>query len=61
MANLQKLLRAAKVSLPAIAAEFQSMKRLWPNLPGLQARRQREAEVIRASRRRYENAEIVRI
>jgi hypothetical protein len=61
MANIQKLLRASKHSLPAVAAEFESMKRLWPDLPGLQIRRQREAEVIRASRRRYEAGEIVKI
>lgn len=61
MANLQKLLRASKLSLPAIAAEFESMRRLWPALPGLQARRQREADVIRASRRRYEAGEIVKV
>ena len=61
MANIQKLLRASKPSLPALAREFESMQRLWPDLPGLQARRQREAEVIRASRRRYETGEIVKI
>lgn len=31
----------------SIPAEFRSMKRLWPDLPGLQKRRDREAEMFR--------------
>lgn len=57
MANLQRLLRAAKPLLPAIAAEFDAMQRLWPDLPGLRKRRQREAEVIRAAKRVYGKGE----
>jgi len=61
MANLQRLMRASRLSLPALAAEFESMKRLWPELPGLQSRRQREGDVIRASKRRYQPAEIIKV
>jgi hypothetical protein len=61
MANLQRLLRGKTPKLEALASEFESMKRLWPDLPGLQKRRQREAEVLRAARRVYARDEIVRV
>lgn len=61
MVNIQKLLRAVKTPLAALSAEFESMKRLWPDLPGLQVRRQQEADVIRASRHRYVTSELVKI
>lgn len=35
-------------ALARIPAEFRSMKRLWPNVPGLQARREREARLFEA-------------
>jgi hypothetical protein len=37
------------------------MTELWPDLPGLRARRRREAEMIRASDRSYRDEEIVRV
>ena len=63
MANLQALLRGAKPGLEQIAREFESMQRLWPGkeLAGLRARRQREADMIRASVRRPGPEEIVRL
>jgi hypothetical protein len=63
MANIQSLLRGARPGLDAIAAEFESMQRLWPGgeLAGLRTRRQREAALIRGAARRYDPAEIVRL
>jgi hypothetical protein len=61
MANLQRLLRVKAPKLADLAVEFESMKRLWPDLPGLQKRRQREADVVRAARRVYARDEIVRV
>jgi GH24 family phage-related lysozyme (muramidase) len=29
-----------------VPAEFRSMKRIWPDVPGLQARREREAKLF---------------
>jgi hypothetical protein len=63
MARIQALLRAAAPDLGEIAAQFESMKRLWPGeeLAGLRTRRQREADMIRAAARRYSRDEIVRL
>jgi hypothetical protein len=61
MAQIAALLRKPKPSLEDIAAQFESMKRLWPDYRGLRDRRQREADVIRASDRRYPDEEIVRV
>jgi hypothetical protein len=61
MANLQRILRGKPVSLEKLAREFEAMMRLWPELPGLQKRRQREADVLRAARRSYTRDEIVRV
>lgn len=61
MANIRTMLRTNSPSLAKIAAEFESMKRLWPNLDGLRKRRQREADVIRAADRAYAPDEIVKL
>jgi GH24 family phage-related lysozyme (muramidase) len=49
--------------LDGIAAQVRSMKRLWDitKLPGLHARRDREAELIAAAGRIYEDSELVRL
>jgi hypothetical protein len=59
MAALEPLI--AQGDLDAIAEQFELMAELWPDLPGLRARRRREAEMIRASDRSYRDEEIVRV
>ena len=44
MRNLQK--HIADGNLPAMAAEFRAMKRLWPDSAGLRKRRDKEADLI---------------
>lgn len=61
MAEIARLLRGANPDLEAIARQFESMKRLWPDLKGLRDRRQREADIVRASRRAYAAADLVRV
>lgn len=59
MAALKPLI--AKGDLDEIAEQFELMMVLWPDLPGLRTRRRKEAEMIRASDRRYRKDEIVRV
>jgi hypothetical protein len=61
MAEIAALLRRPKPKLEDIAAQFEAMKRLWPDYRGLRDRRQREADVIRAADRSYAAGEIVRV
>lgn len=61
MAAIKPLVTAGNGSLNAIADEFQKMARLWPDSPGLQARRRREANAIRKADRRYEEEDLVRL
>ena len=61
MAEIAKLLRSPKPDLDAVARQFDSMKRLWPDMKGLRDRRQREAEVIRGADRDYAPGEITRV
>jgi GH24 family phage-related lysozyme (muramidase) len=61
MAAIKPLVAGGVKNLDAIADQFESMVRLWPDLPGLQKRRQREAELIRESDRTYEPDELIRI
>jgi hypothetical protein len=59
MAALKPLI--ARGDLDAIAGQFELMTQLWPDLPGLQTRRRREAAMIRDADRRYDDDEIVRV
>jgi hypothetical protein len=63
MAQLQRLLRGSAPALDELAAQFESMMRLWPGAEGegLRKRRQREADVMRAAGRRYTSEELVRL
>jgi hypothetical protein len=61
MAALKPLIAGGTKNLERIAEQFEHMTRLWPELPGLQARRRREASVIRGSDRSYEPGELIRL
>lgn len=61
MLAIKKIVASAAPDLGAIAEQFESMMRLWPESAGLQQRRRREAAVIRAADRNYEEADIVRL
>jgi len=61
MAEIARLLRSPGPDLEAIAHQFDSMQRLWPDMKGLRDRRQREAEVIRGADRNYSREEITRV
>ena len=61
MAALRPLVRAGIAKLGAMADQFEAMRRLWPDVPGLLARRRREAQIVRDSRRVYAPAELVRL
>ena len=59
MAAIKPLVAAA--DLNGIAGEILAMRRLWPNLRGLLKRREREAELVKGSRRSYKPEELVLI
>lgn len=59
MAALKPLI--ASGDLEALAEQFELMAELWPDLPGLRSRRRKEAAMIRAADRRYQEDEIVRV
>ena len=61
MAEIARLLRAQDPDVEAIAGQFESMKRLWPDMKGLRDRRQREADIIRAADRTHPEKDIVRL
>jgi hypothetical protein len=61
MAEIARLLRSREPDLEAIARQFESMQRLWPDMKGLRDRRQREAQLIRGADRAYEPDEITRV
>ena len=61
MAEIARLLRSREPDLEAIARQFESMTRLWPDMKALRDRRQREAQVVRAADRVYEPGEITRV
>jgi hypothetical protein len=59
MAALKPLI--ASGDLDAIAGQFDLMTELWPDLPGLCARRRKEAAMIRGADRTYGEEEMVRV
>jgi hypothetical protein len=61
MAAIKPLVTKGADNLAAIADELQKMTRLWPNAPGLQQRRRKEASFMRAAQRQYEDDELVRM
>jgi hypothetical protein len=61
MAEIARILRGSDPDLEDIARQFESMKRLWPDLKGLRDRRQREADLIRASDRTYAPEDLVHV
>lgn len=61
MAAIRPLVAGGNASLGEIADQVLRMTRLWPDTPGLQARRRREASVIRKADRAYANDELVRL
>jgi hypothetical protein len=61
MGEIASLLRRPRPPLEEIACCFESMRRLWPDSKGLRDRRQREADVIRAAQRAYDDDEVVRV
>jgi hypothetical protein len=61
MAALKPLIAEGVANLGAIAEQFDLMTELWPDLPGLGARRRKEAAVIRESDRSYDEDELIRV
>lgn len=61
MLEIRNLLAAGGSVLEPIAAQFESMTRLWPEVKGLRDRRLKEAALVRAARRKYTRSEIVRV
>jgi hypothetical protein len=61
MGEIASLLRRPRPPLEEIACCFESMRRLWPDSKGLRDRRQREADVVRAAQRAYDDDEVVRV
>lgn len=61
MGEIKGLVQGGVANLGAIADQFESMVRLWPDLSGLQKRRRREARLIRDSVRTYAAEELVRV
>jgi hypothetical protein len=61
MTEIARLLRKDRTDLDAIAAQFESMRRLWPDLKGLRDRRQKEAAMIRAADHHYAEGDMIRV
>jgi hypothetical protein len=61
MLEIQRLLAAGGSVLEPIAAQFEAMTRLWPEVKGLRARRVKEAGLVRGARRKYAKEEIIRV
>jgi hypothetical protein len=61
MAALKPLIAGGTKNLGEIASKFEQMARWWPDLPGLQQRRRKEAAMVRAADRTYEASTLVRI
>jgi hypothetical protein len=61
MAEIARILRSSDPDLDDIALQFESMKRLWPDMKGLCDRRQREADIIRAADHKYAVEDLVRV
>jgi hypothetical protein len=61
MAAIKPLVAVGTSALGDIAGQVELMTRLWPDVPGLQDRRRREARIIRAANRTYQPAELVRL
>jgi hypothetical protein len=61
MVALKGLLRAGVPDLAELSQQFAAMAVLWPDAPGLQNRRHKEAALVAASKRRYAEDELVRV
>jgi hypothetical protein len=61
MAALKPLIAGGTKNLEQIASKFEQMARWWPDLPGLQQRRRKEAAMIRAADRTYEAGDLIRL
>lgn len=61
MAVIKQLLEGDNPDIDAIADQFESMVRLWPDLKGLRDRRMREAKIVRGADREYSAQEVVRV
>lgn len=61
MAAIKALIAGGEPNLGQIAAQVDAMARLWPTLPGLQRRRQREAALIREADRSYRSDEVISV
>ena len=61
MAAIRPLVPGGVDNLGAIADEFQKMTRLWAATSGLQARRRKEAALLRAANRGYDDDELIRL
>ena len=61
MAAIKELVKGSNTDLDAVAGQFESMVRLWPDSKGLRDRRLREAQLIRAASHAYPAQEIVRV
>ena len=60
-AELKPLIAGGTRNLEAIASKIEQMSRLWPDLPGLQQRRRKEAAIIRAANKEYGEGDLVRL
>ena len=61
MAAIKPLVSGGTANLGAIADQVESMARLWPDSPGLQSRRRKEATLIRNADRTYGEDELLRL
>lgn len=61
MAAIRSLVAGGVARLGAIADQVESMARLWPDSPGLQSRRRKEAALIRNANRVYDEDELIRL
>jgi GH24 family phage-related lysozyme (muramidase) len=61
MASLKPLIAGGTRNLEEIASKIEQMSRLWPDLPGLQQRRRKEAAIIRAANKEYRAGDLVRL
>jgi hypothetical protein len=61
MAEIRRIVAAGRSRLEPIAAQFESMTRLWPEVKGLRDRRVTEANLVRGARRKYRRDELIRV
>jgi hypothetical protein len=61
MAALKPLIAGGAKNLDEMAAKIEQMSRLWPDVPGLQQRRRKEAAMLRTADKDYDVNDLVRL